>query len=460
MKRSQAHLPSLFASVTFLLGALLLFGIGLLMGVAALSALLAGSQVQAQQPIFLVAFSFEALILFVAAVIVFQKFLERASADKQVTIPMPVWLVIGLLLVAAVTFGIGYFLEDNRSANWLVLPFLTVPAVVLPLAVLFGLGARRLPLSTRWQTWSILGLAMTAAPFLLFVMEIAVAAVIFVGFIVYIMTQPELAAQMQRLSQQMMILGPQSEAARELISPYLMNPAVMAIALLYISVIVPAIEEILKPLGVWLFARTLSSPAQGFTLGALSGAGYALIETIGISGQQSSEWASLLGSRIGTGLLHITTSALMGTAIVLAVREGRYLRLFGTYLLAVFLHGLWNALAVVFTFSTLAEFLKQPGRLGTLQPAMMVSMVILAMGLFAILILSNRKWRKYLAPPVVEPPLAPALAETFVTSRPLDSEMNADEITVDETIVHRTGNDETIISKPTDTSEPENPNPS
>jgi hypothetical protein len=206
------------------------------------------------------------------------------------------------------------------------------------------------------------------------------------------MTQPELALELQRLSQEIMILGPQSEAAIELLSPFLTRPGVIAMTLIYIAVFVPMIEEIFKPMGVWLFASQLE-PAAGLTLGALSGAGYALVETIGVTGQ-TSEWTSLLFSRIGTGLLHITTSALMGAAIVLAWRERRYLRLVGTYLLAVLLHGLWNALAIFFTFSTLAELLEQADGLSRIQPAMIIGMSILAVGLFAILVISNRLMRK------------------------------------------------------------------
>jgi RsiW-degrading membrane proteinase PrsW (M82 family) len=177
----------------------------------------------------------------------------------------------------------------------------------------------------------------------------------------------------------------------------------MAMALIYIAVLVPAIEEIFKPIGVWLFAGKLE-PAQGLTLGALSGAGYALIETIGVT-SQTSEWASLLFSRIGTGLLHITTSALMGGAIVLAWRERRYLRLLGSYFLAVLLHGLWNSLAIIFTFSTLAELFEQPGSLGTIQLAMIIAMAILSVVLFMILLISNHGMRKTVTSPSTEPTL-------------------------------------------------------
>jgi hypothetical protein len=126
-----------------------------------------------------------------------------------------------------------------------------------------------------------------------------------------------------------------------------------------------------------------------------------LIETVGVSGQ-SSGWTSLLATRIGTGLLHITTSALMGSAIVLVWRERRYLQFLGTYFLVVLLHGSWNALAVLFSFSILAEALGQSGRLSTIQPAIILAMSILAVGLFAILVLSNRRLRESISPPPVQ----------------------------------------------------------
>ena len=268
----------------------------------------------------------------------------------------------------------------------------------LPLVVLLALGTKKLPFGTRWQTWDILGLAMTLSPLILFTLEILVAIVILAIVVAYVMTQPELASRLQALSRQIMALGPNSKATFDLLSPFLTQPGVIVISLIYIAVLVPAIEELFKPLGVWLFAGKLQSQAQGFALGALSGASYALIETIGVSGQ-ATDWASVLLSRVGTGLLHITTSALMGAAIVLAWRERRYARLIATYFLAILLHGLWNATATLFTFSSLAEQLNRGGFLSTLQPALAIMMVILAIGLFMILVLVNRKMQKTIPPP-------------------------------------------------------------
>ena len=405
MKASQTHLPSLLSSILFLLSALFLSGLGFLMGSTALLSFFTGEAVKVEQTILFIAFGFEAVVLFIAAFYSIQKTLQKPSADQDTSFSVSFWQIVIIMSVAFASILIGYQISGIKTINWLFLPILTIPAVVLPLLALLALGTQKLRFGTRWQSWNVLGLGMTLVPLVLFVLEIAVVIIIFFVIIAYIITQPELASELQGLSQQIILLGPESEAVRELLSPFLTKPGVIITTLIYIAILVPALEEIFKPLGVWLLAGKLESPAQGFTLGALSGAGYALIETIGVS-SQTGEWASLLFSRIGTGLLHITTSALMGAAIVLAWRERQYLRLIGTYFLAVTLHGLWNTFAMLFTFSDFAELFGQPGRLSTLQPIMIIAMSILAIGLFAILVLSNRKMRNAVQFPLKEPGVA------------------------------------------------------
>jgi hypothetical protein len=368
------------------------------MGATALLSAAQGRSIPIQQTILFVAFGFEALVLFLAAFFSFQKTLEKPAADRETFFRLSLWHIIGIVLVAGLSILAGSWVGTIQSVNWLVLPLLTVPAAVLPLALLLGLGTRDLPLGTRWQTWSILGLGMTLIPFLLLVVEIVIALILFFGVMAYLTTQPDLIYRLQGISQRILTMGPQSEEARQLLSPFLTKPGVIGMALLYTALLVPAVEELFKPLGVWLLGSKLDSPAQGFALGALSGASYALIETIGVSGQ-GGEWASLLFTRIGTGLLHITTSALMGAAIVAAIRQRRYLRLLGTYVLAVTLHGLWNTAAILYTFSTLAKSLGQTDRLSTIEPVMIFAMSILAAGLLAILLSSNRRMRKTNLPP-------------------------------------------------------------
>jgi len=401
LKTSQTHLPSLLGSLLFSLGAVLVFSTALLMGLTALISLAQGKSVQIQQTILFVAFGFEAILLVLAAIFSFQKTLEKPSADRETSFNLTPWQMILIVIAASLSILVGSWVGAIKVVNWLVLPFLTIPAVVLPLGVLLALGTRNLPLATRWQSWGILGLGMTLIPFILLILEIVIAIVLFFGVMAYLLTQPELAYRLQGISQQILVLGPQSEKALELLSPLLTKPGVIVTALIYTALFVPAVEELFKPLGVWLLATRLDSPAQGFALGALSGASYALIETIGVSGQ--GEWATLLFTRIGTGLLHITTSALMGAAIVPALRQKRYLRLLGTYMVAVALHGLWNTSAILYSFSSLAKMLGQTNRLSTLQPITVIAMAVLAVVLFVILLSSNHQMRKTIQPAFMEP---------------------------------------------------------
>lgn len=412
MNPSRTHLSSLFSSLLFLLGALFFFSIGLIMGVTALGSLLAGKSVEANQTIFFLAFGFEGLILLITTFISIQKFLNKPSVEGQSILLLSRAQIAICIIAAGIAIVIGSQISSNRSVNWWLLPILTIPAVVLPLWLLLALGIQKLPLGTRWQTWTVLGLGMTLGPLILITLEAIVIIVGIIAAIVYIVSQPELSVEVQRLSQQMLLLDPNSEAVLSLIAPYLTQPIVIVSALSYFALIIPAIEEIFKPIGVWIFAGKLESAAQGFALGALSGAGFALAETFGVSGQ-TSEWAGLLLSRIGTGVLHITTSALMGAAIVSAWRERRYFQLLGIYMLVVALHGLWNALAITYTFSSLVDILDQPGPLMTLQQPIGIGMVILALVIFGILIIFNRKMTFSMS--LLKPPSAAAGTTTRTT---------------------------------------------
>ena len=389
---SQTHLPSLFSSLLFLLGALFFLSISLVMGVSALISLLTGETVQANLTILFLVLGFEGVLLLIATFVSILNFLNNQSAEQNTIFFLSLKQILLCITVTGIAIVIGSLISSNDSLNWIFLPILTIPAVVLPIWLLLSLTARNLSLGTRWQMWNVFGLGMTLGPLILITLEVAVLIVGFVVSIFYVVSQPDLLSELERLSNELVLLGPDSEDAANLVAPYLTRPGVIIGALAYFALIIPALEEIFKPIGVWFFARKLDSQAQGFALGALSGAAFALAETFGVSGQ-SAEWGVLLFTRIGTGILHITTSALMGAAIVLAWRERRYWQLLRNYILVVSLHGIWNALALTFTFSTLMELFDQQGHLRTIQSPISIGMSLLAVGMFAFLILYNRRMR-------------------------------------------------------------------
>jgi hypothetical protein len=393
MKTSSTHIPSLLGLLLFTFVGILALLVATVVGAATLFTTMTGGQMEVRQLTLITVAIFEALLLLGAGYVSLLKVMQKPSADSDSIFTIKAWQIALLLAVAALAIWLGSLILDNEPVNWLLLPLLTLPAVFLPILVIFSLGSRGISLGPRWRTWNILGISMTLVPFVTFILEVMAVVFVFILLILYISSQPALIAQVERLSTQIYTLETDPEALIGMVAPLLFRPGIMAIVLLFFSVLIPMIEELVKPLGVWLFGNHISTPSQGFALGALCGAAFALLETFSVS-VQSDDWSGLLLTRLGTDILHITTAALMGAAIVYAIRERRYLLLLGTYLLCVFLHGLWNGLAVLFAFSGVAESYVKQNLLSGLAIPFAVALGILAGLLLALLILSNRRRRK------------------------------------------------------------------
>jgi hypothetical protein len=98
----------------------------------------------------------------------------------------------------------------------------------------------------------------------------------------------------------------------------------------------------------------------------------------------------------------------MGAAIVYAIRERRYLRLFGMYALSVSLHGMWNTLAIFFAFATISEYFELDHPLREWIMPLNLGMGVFGVILCGILAWSNRRMKATLPQPIVDDPLAPA----------------------------------------------------
>ena len=148
-----------------------------------------------------------------------------------------------------------------------------------------------------------------------------------------------------------------------LVGPYLKSPLTLLAALTFLSFLVPIIEESAKTLGVWLVFSRIATPAQGFAIGVLSGAGFALAESLSASLTADGSWAVTLGVRAISGSMHMLASGLAGWGIAYARLEKRYVRMVGMLLLAMFLHSAWNAGAVFSVWGGARTMLAMPGGL-------------------------------------------------------------------------------------------------
>jgi len=170
--------------------------------------------------------------------------------------------------------------------------------------------------------------------------------------------------------------------------------------------IVPLIEEALKPVGMWFLHGRLQGPAAGFAAGLLSGAGYAMFESL-VAFNGGEEWVPVTMARMGTAVVHITVSGLVGWALVGAWRQRRYLALAGTYLAAVAIHGTWNAMTVIMVVDGVAAAQPEPVSMPAISAlASAAPFILIVLGLLCITLLMV--WNRRLQPEKTSPPQSPA----------------------------------------------------
>lgn len=299
----------------------------------------------------------------------------------------PVLLLLAIILAVL----LGDFVSRSARLDWVLLPPLHVLAVGLPVLLLAYLGYRGLPTGSLQRSWGVFASGLVLGPLLTLGAELFAILVLLVLAGIYISMRPDLIQELVGLGEQLEQFRDAPERALPLVSPYLSQPAVIFTAFGFTAGIVPLIEELFKPVGVWLLAGRRLSAAEGFVSGVLSGAGFALFENLAFT-STGGEWTASVILRMGTGLLHILTAGLTGWALALAWSHRRYLRLVVIFFCAVLLHAVWNSLALVTTVSILSL----PAQIDTQSLASLagVALLVITFVSFAILLGLNRALRK------------------------------------------------------------------
>ena len=318
--------------------------------------------------------------------------------------PLPTWQWRGkyraaslAMLAWPVALAAGAFVSRTGTLDWLLLPPLQLLVVGLPLWWLIEFGRRGLglPDNSPQRTWGILSIGLLISPIVATLVELVAMLAVLVLLVVWLSSQPGALQQLTLLAQRLSNAGSDPETLLRILQPVAMTPSVLISVLLMVSGVVPLIEELVKPLGLWVLVGKKLTPAQGFVGGLLCGAAFALLESLGsIASPSGQEWLVLVLGRTGTGMLHTVTTGLMGWALASSWRDGHYLRLAGTYLLAAGLHGLWNVFGLLLALPALLGSANATGieavflRLGQIAP---VVLLVLAALLFLILLSSNRR---------------------------------------------------------------------
>lgn len=216
----------------------------------------------------------------------------------------------------------------------------------LLVAWLLWIGLRDLRPGSAQRAFGAFGAGLVATPLLALTLELIAGFALVVVLAIYANTNPELVKIIEQL------LSP-SGPETVVLTPLVKDPVVLGVVLFGLGIVGPFIEELLKPLGVYLLLRRKLTEEQGFALGALSGAGYALFENLALNASPDTLFIGAIG-RFGASALHIATAALSGWALARAVQQKRFLPLAGILGLNILIHGIWNSLIVLLATGTIA----------------------------------------------------------------------------------------------------------
>jgi PrsW family intramembrane metalloprotease len=287
---------------------------------------------------------------------------------------------------------------SSAPSTWM--PPFQILSLVIPFFWFIQFARRGLPSINPQRAWGLAAVGMTLTPALLILLEFLFGLGVFILAIFRLAGNPETAMRLNELAGKLTAnpLNPRilEEAGQILIG----LPGFVFLLMTLVAGIIPLLEELVKPIGIWFTSGRANPPALGWTAGLISGAAFAMLEGVGVSANfGGAEWVQVVIQRTGTGLLHITTCALVGWGLASAWEKREYVKLVVAFVAAVVLHSSWNALAVLLGIQPFLGI--TPGFETTVtrmpaEPLLVIFLFILAVGMIAILAGMNHHLRSSL----------------------------------------------------------------
>jgi hypothetical protein len=310
---------------------------------------------------------------------------ERALASQPAARSSLIWLFLVPILLSA-----GYGITRLGSPWVYLLPIFHVLVIGGTAAGFYAAGSRGLSPGSRQRFWGLLASGLVLGPVLILIIETVFLIVFGLAALVNLTSDQELLNRLIPLLESFPESPQVSEQLLELLTPWLSSPLVWISVLVFAAVLVPLVEEALKPIGIWLIFRRPLTPGQGFAAGLLSGAAYGIFESLPLT-VTGEGWASVMLTRAGTTLLHIFTTGVVGWGLATTFQTRRIGQLSRAYLAAVILHGLWNSFTLLTTIGELNLGNLAPDHpllvLGRMSP---VGILTLASGSLVCLLVVNR----------------------------------------------------------------------
>ena len=304
------------------------------------------------------------------------------------------WLILFLPTIII----LGYLSQTGPTWSKYTLTIFHILANGLGILWLLNIVGRKLSQGSALRYWSSFGGGLVLAPMIAFVVEILLLVLLGLIWWIFIQSQPELKQDLFNMINRMQQSTLTPEIIERFTNSLLEQPGLIGTGFIYIAVLIPFVEELIKPAVIWLMLGRNPSPRVGFLMGAAAGAGYALFENLTI-GADIQVWTFVTITRLGTAAVHILTTGIVGWGIASAWTEKKYFRLIWSLFASITFHGVWNGLNVLAALSGFPEIQNKVGSFGVLfasyAPA---GLLILALGALGGLIRINSYYQRAIIP--------------------------------------------------------------
>ncbi|MGD8632782.1 MAG: PrsW family glutamic-type intramembrane protease [Anaerolineales bacterium] len=259
-------------------------------------------------------------------------------------------LVSRSLPTAYLLVGVGFPLAlalGTLSARADFLPYFFEPlahviAALTPMLFLSVLVVRQLPLIPWRRIWGHVSGGLWVSPTIALVLELLAAIPLVAVIFAYVMTEVDPREFIQPFTSGAPLdegtLNAQLEALLD-------QPLLVITGLLFVTVLVPLLEEMIKTISLWPMLRRGVRPIYAFAAGAVMGGAYGLFEALFLA-QPGEGWAALMVARAGATSMHMLTTALASMGFALAIEKKKLTVALRYYLFAVVMHGVWNLAAI------------------------------------------------------------------------------------------------------------------
>jgi RsiW-degrading membrane proteinase PrsW (M82 family) len=252
----------------------------------------------------------------------------------------PVFLLVGAGYPLAIALGI--LSRELDFLPYLLEPAAHVAAALTPMLFMSIYVVRRLPVIPWRRIWGQFSGGLWLSPMVALILELLAALPFLILLFAYVLTEVDPRELIDPLTSGAQLDENYIQAQLQFLSD---QPLLVITAILFVTVLVPLLEELIKTIALWPMLRRGLSPLYAFVGGAVAGGAYGLFEAFFLV-QPGEGWASLMIARAGATLMHMITTGMAGLGLSLAIQRKRWTTALRYYFYAVLLHGFWNFAAI------------------------------------------------------------------------------------------------------------------